>query len=223
MVSLKQTLEINPNIPAARHMLKVWLHHQLQFFSFILIMFLQALSDEDSEYVMELEDDYIKDLFNSYGSVYDDQVKKLRYAAPRVIRQEMAKIYKAKYEKEMSVVIPGDRDYNVAGEQIGGSGCSTYTTFMNASLDILDLGCGTGLAGSWLKDYARSMVGVDISEKMILAAGKKMLYQDLQVKSIADYIATCQKTFDLVVAADVLAYIGELTETIQQVIFYIVT
>jgi predicted TPR repeat methyltransferase len=196
--SLRTTLEIQPSISSARHMLK-------------------ALSEEDSDYVIELEDEYVKDLFNSYGNVYDDQVKKLRYAAPRVIRQEMAKIYKAKYEKDMSVTIQGDRDFNVGGEQIGGKGCSTYTKFMNASLDILDLGCGTGLAGSWLKDYAATMVGVDISEQMILAAGKKMLYQELQVKSIADYMETCKKTFDLVVAADVLAYIGDLSETLPQV------
>jgi predicted TPR repeat methyltransferase len=61
------------------------------------------------------------------------------------------------------------------------------------------------------------MVGVDVSEAMILAAGKKYLYQDLQVKSIADYTKTCKNTFDLVVAADVLAYIGDLSETMGQV------
>ena len=178
----------------------------------------QALSEEDSDYVVELEDEYVKDLFNSYGSVYDDQVRKLRYSAPRVIRQEMAKIYKARYEAAMSVTIASERDYNVAGEQIHGSGCSTYSTFINASLDVLDLGCGTGLAGAWLKDYARSMVGVDISEQMVLAAGKKMLYQDLQVKPIDEYLRDCKKTFDIVVAADVLAYIGDLSDTFTQVL-----
>ena len=198
MASLQRTLEIEPSIAAARHMLK-------------------ALSDEDSDYVMELEDEYIKDLFNSYGSVYDDQVRKLRYSAPRVIRQEMAKIYKARYEKQMSVTIESDRDFNVAGEQITGSGCSTYTTYMNSTLDVLDLGCGTGLAGSWVKDYAASMVGVDISEKMIMEAGKKMLYNELHCQSITDYCASARKTFDLIVAADVLAYIGDLAETFSQV------
>lgn len=166
---------------------------------------------------MALEDEYVKDLFNSYGSVYDQQLKKLRYAAPRVIRQEMAKIYKAIYEKEKSVVIESDRDFNVAGEQIKADGCSTYTVFMNATLDILDLGCGTGLAGSWLKDYARSMVGVDMSEKMVQAARKKMLYQELQVQPIDEYLDSCTKTFDLVVAAEVLSYIGDLTDTFRKV------
>lgn len=198
IASLQRTLEIEPSVAAARHMLK-------------------ALSDEDSDYVMELEVEYIKDLFNSYGSVYDDQVRKLRYSAPRIIRQELAKIYKSRYEKEMSVTVDSDRDFNVAGEQITGKGCSTYTTFMNATLDILDLGCGTGLAGSWVKDYAASMVGVDISEKMIMAAGKKMLYEELHCKSISDYCTSTRKTFDLVVAADVLAYIGDLGETMKQV------
>ena len=42
---------------------------------------------------------------------------------------------------------------------------------MNASLDILDIGCGTGLAGAWLKDYARSLVGVDLSEQVRVGEG----------------------------------------------------
>lgn len=41
-----------------------------------------------------------------------------------------------------------------------GSSCSSYSSFMNHSLDILDIGCGTGLVGAWLKDYAKTLVGV---------------------------------------------------------------
>src|SRR5262249_22659881 len=33
--------------------------------------------------------------------------------------------------------------------------------------DVLDLGCGTGLMGTLLAAHARSMVGIDLSEKMI--------------------------------------------------------
>ena len=32
-----------------------------------------------------------------------------------------------------------------------GSSCSSYSSFMNSSLDILDIGCGTGLAGTRAK------------------------------------------------------------------------
>jgi len=38
-----------------------------------------------------------------------------------------------------------------------------------------------------------------------------MLYSDLSVGSIAPFLTKCTKTFDLVVAADVLSYIGDLS------------
>jgi len=98
-----------------------------------------------------------------------------------------------------------------------GSSCSSYSSFMNASLDILDIGCGTGLAGAWLKDYARSLVGVDLSEQMVNVARKKMLYQELHVQPLNAFLEGCDRTFDLVVAADVLSYVGDLQSTFDQV------
>lgn len=52
--------------------------------------------------------------------------------------------------------------------------------YLNGSLDILDLGCGTGLIGSWFKDYARTLVGVDVSPTMLDMATKKGCYQELR-------------------------------------------
>jgi predicted TPR repeat methyltransferase len=56
---------------------------------------------------------------------------------------------------------------------------------------------------------------------MVKAARKKMLYQELHVMSIAQYFsevaAAAGASFDVVVAADVLAYVGELRPTFQQV------
>ena len=52
-----------------------------------------------------------------------------------------------------------DQSFPAASEPVGSS-CSSYSSFMNNSLDILDIGCGTGQAGAWLKDYAKSLVGV---------------------------------------------------------------
>lgn len=53
-------------------------------------------------------------------------------------------------------------------------------TYLNQSLDILDLGCGTGLIGSWFKDYARKLVGVDVSPTMLDMATKKGCYHELR-------------------------------------------
>lgn len=53
-------------------------------------------------------------------------------------------------------------------------------SYLNESLDILDLGCGTGLIGSWFKDYARKLVGVDVSPTMLDMATKKGCYHELR-------------------------------------------
>lgn len=53
-------------------------------------------------------------------------------------------------------------------------------SYINGTLDILDLGCGTGLIGSWFKDYARKIVGVDVSPTMLDMATKKGCYHELR-------------------------------------------
>jgi predicted TPR repeat methyltransferase len=53
--------------------------------------------------VSTIDEEYVKSLFNDYAKVYDDHVKKILYAAPRVIRQELAKIYKAERNKTDSL------------------------------------------------------------------------------------------------------------------------
>jgi len=215
--SLRKTLELDPTITAARHMLL-------------------ALNDEEATKVKTSDDKYIKELFDSYAQTYDNHGKKLLYSAPRVIRQELAKIYRTQMGDVVDLDRPleaipvsscSDHDHaNTPGAPVTsfkeasepvGSGCSTYRSFVNASLDILDIGCGTGLAGAWLKDYAKTLIGVDLSEQMINVARKKMLYQELYVDNMHNYLANCQKTFDIIVAADVLSYIGDLNSTFKQV------
>ena len=77
---------------------------------------------------------------------------------------------------------------------------------------ILDLGCGTGLFGKAIKEVFKDaeLVGVDISEKMLDIARKTGLYNKLKSMDINKYISRGSKDFDLVVASDVLLYIGDL-------------
>ena len=60
---------------------------------------------------------------------------------------------------------------------------------------------------------------MDLSEEMVKLARKKQLYQELLVMPIENYLSTSEKQFDLVVAADVLSYIGDLSQTIEKVTF----
>jgi predicted TPR repeat methyltransferase len=79
-----------------------------------------------------------------------------------------------------------------------------------ASLDILDLGCGTGLCGPLLRPYARRLVGVDLSVGMLRKARDSGAYHKLIAAEITTFLADCTASFDLAVASDVLVYFGRL-------------
>lgn len=77
-------------------------------------------------------------------------------------------------------------------------------------LEIVDLGCGTGLCGRLLRPFARRLVGVDLSSGMIEKARQRGIYDELMTAEIAEFLQGCDAAFDLAVAADVLVYVGDL-------------
>ena len=81
-----------------------------------------------------------------------------------------------------------------------------------AEWDILDIGCGTGLVAESLQSFkGERLVGIDLSPKMINMAQKRQLYSHLLCVDICDATALSSlKAFDLIVAADVFSYIGDL-------------
>jgi predicted TPR repeat methyltransferase len=83
----------------------------------------------------------------------------------------------------------------------------------NHSLEIVELGCGTGLAGQLFKLYAKHFTGVDLSEPMLAKAKEKAIYDKLVHKDIMDALQDIEdNSVDLFIAADVLGYIGKLDE-----------
>ena len=77
----------------------------------------------------------------------------------------------------------------------------------------LDLGCGTGLCGVAFGPHSREMIGVDLSSKMLDKARARDLYQQLVHSDLLSMMrAEPEASFDIVIAADVFVYIGELTE-----------
>ncbi len=75
---------------------------------------------------------------------------------------------------------------------------------------VLDIGCGTGLCGPLFRCLARRLVGVDLSPRMIGKARERGVYDELHVAEITEYLARRESWVDLIVAADVLVYIGNL-------------
>jgi predicted TPR repeat methyltransferase len=80
-------------------------------------------------------------------------------------------------------------------------------------MDVLDLGCGTGLSGAALRPYARSLVGVDLSAGMIAKARERQIYDELIVHELTAAMTALDRRFDLIVACDVFVYIGDLGPT----------
>jgi len=81
---------------------------------------------------------------------------------------------------------------------------------------ILDLGCGTGLCGKLLTDYADNLVGVDLSSKMIEKARQLKVYDEFNVVDIESYFNLSSKVFDIILSADVFVYVGDLESTFKQ-------
>jgi predicted TPR repeat methyltransferase len=78
-------------------------------------------------------------------------------------------------------------------------------------LAILDLGCGTGACGAFLRERAAQLVGVDLSAPMLAAAREKNFYDALHQAEIGAFLAGQARAFDVIVASGVLIFYGDLT------------
>lgn len=78
-------------------------------------------------------------------------------------------------------------------------------------INVLDLGCGTGLLGACLGRLAGALVGVDLSEKMVDQAARHGVYNKFHLVSVQDALtSTPDGLYDVLAALDVLIYIGDL-------------
>jgi predicted TPR repeat methyltransferase len=80
--------------------------------------------------------------------------------------------------------------------------------------NVLDLGCGTGLAAGAFRAHCEQLVGVDLSPGMIAQARVKGFYDRLAVGEVVEFLcseAAAGTAYDLVVAADVFVYMKELS------------
>jgi predicted TPR repeat methyltransferase len=78
---------------------------------------------------------------------------------------------------------------------------------------MLDIGCGTGLAGAAFRAEVGHLTGVDLSAAMIDEARRKDLYDRLETGELMEFLAaeaTAEARYDLVLAADVLVYVENL-------------
>lgn len=77
-------------------------------------------------------------------------------------------------------------------------------------LRALDLGCGTGLCAPYLRWRASALHGVDLSAGMLAKARARGIYDQLAEVELTAWLACHPQSYDLMVAADVFVYFGDL-------------
>ena len=84
--------------------------------------------------------------------------------------------------------------------------------------NVLDLGCGTGLVGVAIAPFARQLVGVDLSTKMLNKARARNLYQRLERSDLLAMMRDEQtSSYDVIIAADVFVYLGKLDAIVGEI------
>ena len=78
------------------------------------------------------------------------------------------------------------------------------------------MGCGTGLAGPYLKPWTKQLSGIDCSQNMLMLANKTELYDHLIEGFIPDL--PWPKAVDVFFLADCFPYIGDLSTTIRKMV-----
>jgi predicted TPR repeat methyltransferase len=97
----------------------------------------------------------------------------------------------------------------LVAEMLGASGIEA-----SKSLDVLDAGCGTGLCGPLVAPYARRLVGVDLSARMLAQARARNVYDELVKGELTACLRDAAAAFDVIVSADTLVYFGPLENVV---------
>jgi predicted TPR repeat methyltransferase len=131
---------------------------------------------------------YIARLFDQYAPRFDAHlINGLSYRAPALLRDAIAEV------------------------------CAHANRPMHFGR-ALDLGCGTGLAGAAFRDCVEHLEGVDLSSGMVAQVRAKGIYHALHVGDVVAHLrAAPDRSVDLVLAADVLVYIGNLAPLFTQI------
>ncbi len=106
-----------------------------------------------------------------------------------------------------------DRENSYFGHRLVAEGLRQHAG--RAKLDILDIGCGTGLVGAAVRDLAQRLDGVDLSPAMLEKARNKNLYDRLDQADIVPFMFEHQDSYDAILGAATLIHFGDLRAVFQ--------
>ena len=125
-------------------------------------------------------------------------------ALPTTYVQALFDDYAPRFDRALMVGL----DYR--GPELVAAALDAVAPVPGALGTVLDLGCGTGLVGERLRLRAAWLEGVDLSPTMAEAARRKGIYDAVRVGDLIDDLPRVERLYDVVVAADVLNYLGDL-------------
>jgi predicted TPR repeat methyltransferase len=102
------------------------------------------------------------------------------------------------------------RELKYRAPELIGSAIANELAPAGGDLDVLDAGCGTGLCAPLLRPYARRLVGVDLSPKMVTKAQARGLYDEILTAELTGFLEQRTDEYDVIVSADTLVYFGVL-------------
>lgn len=133
--------------------------------------------------VQRCDDAYVRETFNQdFAKTFDDQLARLGYQAPQLVQQTIVELQPSLIRLQPATAV------------------------------VLDAGCGTGLCGPLVRDWAQRLVGIDLSSDMLAEAQRREVYDELIEAEITRYLSEQTAVYDLIVCADTFCYFGKLEE-----------
>ncbi|MBK8326522.1 MAG: tetratricopeptide repeat protein [Moraxellaceae bacterium] len=131
--------------------------------------------------------------------------------APVGYVQKLFDLYAENFESHLTQTLHYNTPFKLA------SLIQSCVDLSSQKLDVLDLGCGTGLFGKEITSFAAQLVGVDLSLKMLEKAAQLNIYHRLEHQELIEMMRKePDASYDLIVATDVFIYVGALDEVVLE-------
>lgn len=136
------------------------------------------------------------------GVIGADQIEQMPTAFVETLFDQYADRFDQSLVTKLNYTVP---------ERLGLAVCELHPDRFSAALD---LGCGTGLAGGVFRPVVDHLSGLDLSAAMLAKAQSRGIYDSLSKADILQLPLLTRPAYDLIIAADVLIYLGALDQVV---------
>ncbi len=192
----KHALEINPDhLPANKNL--AYVYHLLGDTDNAIILYKHILNLEPSN----------EQARHMIAAITGEHVDQIPSEYVKEVFDHYSETFETNLLEDLHYTVPAQLRANI----------DTLDHSVESFYKCIDLGCGTGLAGVAFHKKCEHITGIDISEKMIAQAESKNIYTILAVAEATSFLKKKKGEYDLVIAADFLTYVGDLSSVFEAV------